>query len=225
MIRAIIFDLDETLVDRAETMRRFLIEQYQRFPEISHCSAEYFAQICLRLQENGYADKLQAYTKACGLMEVSNREIAGRLFEDYKHAYGQEPVLFSGVTETLELLHGQYKLGIISNGRTQNQMAKIKASGIKHFFSSIFISEKFGRKKPDESIFYACLNDLSVSPSEAVFVGDNPTADIEPAVKLDMAAVWVKNGHYAEPKDCHGVISNLAELPSLIVEIQSVARI
>ena len=41
MIRAVLFDLDETLIDRAETMRKFLYDQYHCFPEPLICDGSY----------------------------------------------------------------------------------------------------------------------------------------------------------------------------------------
>jgi FMN phosphatase YigB (HAD superfamily) len=74
-------------------------------------------------------------------------------------------------------------------------------------------------KKPDHTIFMKCLDELSVSPSEAVFVGDNPLADIEPAKSLWMRAVWLKNEHFPEPVLCDGIISNIPELIRLLEDV------
>jgi len=41
-MKALIFDLDETLIDRTETMRLFLTAQYQRFQELQTISVEHF---------------------------------------------------------------------------------------------------------------------------------------------------------------------------------------
>lgn len=216
LIKAILFDLDETLIDRTETMRRFLVAQHGLFPELSGLSCSVYSDACLRHQENGYADKLEAYASACKELELSNTDLAAKLFADFKDRYGTDPVAFPSVLDTLKILQESYKIGLVSNGRTRGQTAKITACGFDSFFSSICISESFGFKKPDERIFMACLNELTVQPSEAVFVGDNPTADIEPAKKLGMFAVWVTNSHFSAPAVCDGTIKNVSELPDLV---------
>lgn len=213
MIKAILFDLDETLVNRVETMRRFLVEQHRFFPELVGCSGQLFADFCLSHQANGYASKLEAYESVCESLKINNNGVAKKLFSDFKERYGTEPVLFSGVFEVLKLLQGRYRLGLVTNGRTKSQMAKVDLSGMSPFFSSICISESFGRKKPDRAIFAACLNELSVRPDQAVFVGDNPIADIQPAREVGMLTVWVKNACFSEPKECDGVITGVVELP------------
>ncbi len=219
MIRAVLFDLDETLIDRTETMRRFLFGQHLRFTDLHSCTDKEYAEACLGHQQNGYADKLAAFTSACFDLGFSSDRLAAELFEDFKDRYGKEPILFAGAQSTLETLSECYHIGLVSNGRTKGQMAKIEASGIAKYFSSICISESVGCKKPDPEIFLACLRELSVPPSEAVFVGDNPQMDIEPAKALGMRAVWLKNEHFPEPAFCDGVIMSIEELPELLGKI------
>lgn len=217
MIRAILFDLDETLVDRTETMRRFLIGQHQRFSALHAKDCGEYVNACLRYQDNGYADKYEAYKLACS--DLDSYVSADQLFEDFKEHYGKEPILFSKVSETLSILHRRYLMGLVSNGRTKGQTAKIEASGIAKFFSSICISESIGSKKPDHRIFIKCLDDLSASPPESVFVGDNPEADIEPAKSLGMRAIWRRNEFFPEPQSCDGIYSNIDELPGLLKNV------
>ena len=217
MIRAILFDLDETLIDRAETMRRFLIGQHKRFSALHAKDCGEYVDACIRYQDNGYADKYEAYKLACS--DLGPYVLAEPLFEDFKERYGKEPVLFSNVSETLGILHKRYLLGLVSNGRTSGQTAKIESSGIAKFFSSICISESVGSKKPDLGIFIKCLDDLSVSPQESVFVGDNPEADIEPAKFLGMRAIWRRNEFFPEPKSCDGIYSKIDELPGLLKNV------
>ncbi|MCP8898704.1 HAD family hydrolase [Gilvimarinus xylanilyticus] len=222
MIKAILFDLDETLIDRTETMRRFLLEQHGLFAELAAFSAPVYSAVCLSQQANGYADKLDAYVSACHELGVGSSGLAQRLFVDFKDRYGERPVLFSGVMATLKQLHGRYQLGLVTNGRVKGQMAKIEASGIKRFFSSICISESLGCKKPDATIFQACLDELSVAADEALFVGDNPTADIEPARKLGMFTVWVKSEYFSAPQLCDGIVSGVGELARCLRALERV---
>lgn len=145
--------------------------------------------------------------------------MAEKLYADFKDRYGTEPVPFPDVSETLKILRGKYRIGLVSNGRTKGQIAKINACGISEFFSSICISESVGCKKPDAAIFQTCLDELSVQSNEAVFVGDNPIVDIEPAKKLGMFAVWVKNPHFPAPVICDGVVTNICELSSVVAKL------
>ncbi|MAY54947.1 MAG: hypothetical protein CMQ37_03705 [Gammaproteobacteria bacterium] len=219
MIQAVLFDLDETLVDRTETMRKFLMGQHKRVTALNSMDCFEYVDACLKYQENGYADKHDAYKLACEAIGPSVANLADLLVEDFKEYYGKEPVLFPGVLDTLSILHKSYIMGLVSNGRTKVQAAKIEASGIARFFSSVCISEAIGVKKPDREIFIKCLDDLSVKPLDAVFVGDNPSLDIEPAKALGMRAIWRRNGYFPEPQSCDGIYSNIDELPGMLKNV------
>lgn len=219
MIRAVLFDLDETLIDRTETMRKFLMNQHQKLSALQSRDIGEFVQACLRYQDNGYADKHESYKQACSDLYPSVPILADQLFEDFKDRYGKEPVLFPKVSETLNTLHKRYLMGLVTNGRTRGQTSKIEASGIAGLFSSVCISESIGSKKPDQRIFMKCLEELSVLPMHAVFVGDNPVADIEPAKSLGMRAIWRRNEFFSEPLQCDGVYSNIDELPGLLEQV------
>ena len=144
--------------------------------------------------------------------------LALRLFDNLREQYGKKPLLFEGVEEVLKILNVKYKLGLVSNGRTDVQHAKIRNSGIKKYFSAICISESIGSKKPDPEIFLSCLGGLSVNADEAVFVGDNPVADIQPALALGMEAVWVENQNF--PESCHAC-KRIRHLPELLSIVES----
>jgi len=88
MIRAILFDLDETLINRNETMRLFLVDQHNRFPALRVCGSDVFAAECLRFQNNGYADKFEAYSKACASVGIREANLPEVLFNDFKDQYG-----------------------------------------------------------------------------------------------------------------------------------------
>jgi HAD superfamily hydrolase (TIGR01549 family) len=82
------------------------------------------------------------------------------------------------------------KVGIITNGRDTFQRSKVAGLGLTNAIDAVFTSGGIGFKKPDLRIFEACLAALAVEPSEAVYVGDDFAADMEPALALGMVAVW-----------------------------------
>jgi putative hydrolase of the HAD superfamily len=217
--RAIIFDLDETLINRHETMRLFLTEQHQRFTELKHCDATTFAATCLKFQENGYANKLDAFTKACIFLEIPDAKLPKALFADFKTHYGKKVAAFDGAEDLIRALQQDFTLGLVTNGRTVGQMAKLESVGLTSFFSAILISESHGTKKPDHSIFIACLEALGVTAQEAIFIGDNPSADIKPAEELGMFTVWMRNDNFEEPSNCDAVADDVKDLPEIIVRI------
>lgn len=94
-MKAIIFDLDQTLIDRSETVRIFLSGQYERFASELSCDRESYVGTVMRNQKNGYADKLTAYEES--LQELAESVEVLALLTDFKASYGIDGVLFPGI--------------------------------------------------------------------------------------------------------------------------------
>ena len=71
-----------------------------------------------------------------------------------------------------------FEVGIITNGSTQRQKAKIINTNLNNYFDTIIISEEVGFSKPDKRIFELALNKLNVQPENTLFVGDDLEKDI-----------------------------------------------
>lgn len=214
MLKALIFDLDQTLVDRSATFKLFLTKQHARFSnELSSLSAKQFVEIALRFDNNGYAPKNEMYAQTCSEIGISSGEA---LFNDFLQNYGEEPILFKDTMAVLETLSKNYPLGLISNGRTKGQNLKIDKAGIRHFFKVIKISETENIKKPNPLIFERCLSDLGVKSEHAAYIGDHPEKDVIASQSIGMKGIWLRNSHYSAPENADGIIHNLSDLIDLL---------
>jgi len=184
--------------------------------ELEVCDAYLFAAECLRFQNNGYADKFEAYSKACASVGIREANLPEVLFNDFKDQYGVTAVAFDDALEVVKELSNSFKLGIVSNGRTRGQIAKLKSTELAPFFSAVVVSEAHGVKKPHHSIFNACLEKLGVTAQESVFIGDNPDADILPAHQLGMYTVWMCNDHFSSPESCDQIANSILDIPRII---------
>lgn len=108
------------------------------------------------------------------------------------------------------------KLGIISNGATTTQEAKIVALGLEPLMDVILISEREGVRKPDPAIFNLALGRLGVRADAAWFVGDNPDADMRGASEAGLTAVLRRSWAPSAPHATH-VIDSLDQLVQLVV--------
>jgi len=219
MITAVIFDLDQTLVDRDATFKNFILKQHTRLSEqLSNTSAEAFYNLVKQYDNNGYTAKNEVYQKVCADFSLSPN-IATNLFEDFKNNYGFEPFLFETVHDTLSELKQAYTLALITNGRTKGQNAKIDNAQLRDYFECIHISESEGVKKPNPIIFKRCLERLGINAENAVYIGDNPENDVKAAQACGMKAIWKRNQHYDEINYADKIIDNIADVQNIISKL------
>ena len=100
--------------------------------------------------------------------------------------------LDEGVATLLDTLATRYKLGLITNGPSSTQRAKIIQFDLARWFTVLVVSEEFGVAKPDPAIFLHTANALASDPADCVMIGDNPDADIRGAQAAGMRSVWIQ---------------------------------
>ncbi len=78
----------------------------------------------------------------------------------------------------MALKEKEYRIGIVSNGKTIKQWEKIVRLGLQDIPEVVVISEEAGFEKPDARIFEVALKRLKLKPEEAAYVGDIVEADV-----------------------------------------------
>ena len=106
-----------------------------------------------------------------------------------------------GVEVLLNRLRQRYRLGLITNGPSWTQRAKIDRLELHRWFDCMIVSGEFGVDKPDPHIFRHLLGQFDVDAHAAVMIGDNPDADIRGAHAVGMQAIWIKHQHLSYPTD------------------------
>ncbi|MFZ3198485.1 MAG: HAD family hydrolase, partial [Bacillus mycoides] len=179
MIRAILFDLDGTLLDRRQSLEQFIRDQYNRFAFhlINIEKFEYCSRF-LELDNNGYTWKDKVYSTL--LCEYNITTLTQeQLLHDYITNFQHHCIPFQNMHELLQQLTQQnIKIGIITNGFTKFQMSTLRALNIHTYTNTIFISEAEGIKKPHPEIFERALQKLNVKAEECLYVGDHPENDV-----------------------------------------------
>jgi putative hydrolase of the HAD superfamily len=188
MIRALLFDLDRTLVDRDASAARFFAGQAERCVDAER-GAEFVARL-LRLDDNGYGNKRAMYQTAVAEFGLAPG-LATVLEAEFRSDFGAAMRPFADTLEVLGRLHARgWPMGIVTNGTVRVQTSKLEATGIGAFMRTIVISEAEGIKKPDGEIFRRALERLGAAAEETAFVGDNLAVDVEGARAAGMAPVW-----------------------------------
>jgi putative hydrolase of the HAD superfamily len=212
MIKAVLFDLDGTLLDRDETVKRFIHSQYDRINRVvGHIPRETYINRFIELDQRGYVWKDKVYQKLVDEYNITEMTWE-ELLQDYTSEFKHHCVPFPNLITTLEKLKNcNIRLGMITNGRGQFQLDNIKALGIEKYFDTILISEWEGIKKPDPEIFNKALKQLEVSAHMSIFVGDHPENDVKAAQNVGMKGTWKRDPQW-EQVIADYIIDDLAEL-------------
>jgi putative hydrolase of the HAD superfamily len=216
-IRAVLFDLDGTLLNRRVTFRRHLQLQVQRLDDLFSDAGGDLVERMLVLDDNGSAPRHEFYHRIAEEFSLPGWASA-RLLEDFEAHFPESCVPVPNLSVTLNALRkAGLQLGLITNGRVLIQGRKIDGLGIRHLLDVVVISESAGVRKPDPRIFADALSRLGVVPSAAAYVGDNPEVDVLGAKRSGLVAIWKRDTFWTEPSDCDYVIADLNELPSVVL--------
>lgn len=223
MLKAIIFDLDETLTDRRATIDLFiqrLIDRY--FPNADEHTQHKIAQCFKEADHNGYRDKQEVYRMLVQGLHWMNPPTRHEYLSFFREQISLCIQPMDQLHAVLRYLKSQgLKLGVITNGTIQVQAGKIHQLGICEYFDSIVISEEVGFKKPDSRIYIKTLDQLKVIPSEVWYIGDHSYNDIVGAAECDIKAIWcTRDGEWDDSIEVkpYRTIHKLEELISIYAE-------
>lgn len=194
MLRAVLFDLDETLLDRIASVHAFVVQQFAGdFGTFESAAA--LADRFTVLDDRNNVPKAEVYRQLLDEMGQPAPEIWRGYFADFEKNSWRYARPFDGMAQTLEALRrAGMTLGIITNGETHLQLRSLLALDLDRLVDVYLISESEGCRKPDPEIFLRATTRLGVAPQECAFVGDTPQTDMLGARGVGMRTVWFPNG-------------------------------
>jgi len=220
MIKAVIFDLDQTLVD------------FVRMKKAS-CDIAMHSMIDAGLKishEEGMKTLFELY-KVYGMeyqtifQEFLNRTMGGvdnRILAQgilaYRKVRNAFLIPYPGVTKTLiELKAKGIKLAIVSDAPRLKAWMRLCALGLDDFFDVVITHDDTGMHKPSELPFKAALEKLQLKPEDCIMIGDHPDRDVKGARALGIKTVLAKYGCIFESQEkADHEINKIEELLSLI---------
>lgn len=114
------------------------------------------------------------------------------LNQAFLHAMAEISTPIDGVPELLQTLHGNTKMGIITNGFTQLQRIRLERTGLQAYFEVLVVSEEVGVAKPGQQIFDHALEQMGHPVRSAVLmVGDTLESDILGGLQAGMDTCWL----------------------------------
>lgn len=217
MIKAVLFDLDGTLLNRDASVRKFINGQYERLVEgVGHISKDDYIARFIELDARGYVWKDTVYQQMVNEFKITKIHWED-LLNDYIEELKQSCVPFPNLIEMLdELKSKSLKLGMITNGKGKFQMDNIKALGIDQYFDTILVSEWEGLKKPDRRIFEKALQRLNLPASQAMFIGDHPENDVKASMQMGMVGVWKRDEQWSIVEADY-IVNDLIEIVDLVI--------
>lgn len=189
ILKAVLFDLDDTLHNKSETLRIFAQKQYESVLVSLDIDKDIWINQYIELN-NLRIEKTEVFNRLQMQFNLDNK-IRNSLLEDFDNNLGKFAQPFPGAVELIRFCkESDLKTAIVTNGRDEFQRSKIIGLGIASMVDLVVTSGGLGIKKPDQRIFQACLDDLDIKPEYTIFVGDDFKADIEPAKKIGMSTIW-----------------------------------
>lgn len=202
--RAVLFDLDNTLCDVVSARVRYAVNAAR------DAGVRLDAAALRQAAEEGTETVISLLRRELG------RRAAWRTIPSHDIARYVE---FSQAARcVLELTGSRARVGVVSNGRSQTQMVKLRRALGDVALSPIVISGQVGFRKPARRIFGRALALLEMPANEVLFVGDDPLEDMLGAARVGMRTCWISHGRTPEQLMCEVdyVIESIDELPEAI---------
>jgi putative hydrolase of the HAD superfamily len=205
--KAIIFDLDDTIISYDSVTEQVWEDVCRRFAVgIDGLTPESLFKAIGQAREWYWADperhregrlnlseaRREVVKLAFSYLKMDLPELANNIADTFTTERDEAAFLFPGAIETLTRLRKKgLRTGLITNGASDMQRAKLKRFGLEPFFDSILIEGEFGTGKPDSRVFTHTLQKLNTGASDAWMVGDDLGRDIAPCQPLGIFSVWV----------------------------------
>jgi 2-haloalkanoic acid dehalogenase type II len=223
-LRAIIFDLDNTLWDvgpvilRAEhAMYDFLARHYPRVTARHDLDSMRAVRMRVALEfpakQHDFTwlrtQALRQHAQDAGYPDAMAEEAFEWFFQ-----VRNDVVLYDDARPALERLGRRVRLFVISNGN-----ADLGRIGIAHYFERCLAARDAGVLKPDPRIFRMLIEAAGLEADEVAHVGDDPHADVEGARRAGLLPVWLNRAGSPWPRESappDHTITSLEQLESVL---------
>lgn len=196
-IKAIIFDLDNTLMDRDMTFHKYT-EQFLN-EHLGHLDQQAQDEIIADLKvrdADGYRDKQSFFEEMVDCLPWKNPLTAHEIEAYYNKHYMTHASKMKYVEETIAHCQSRgYLLAIMTNGPHEIQYEKMNLLQLGEQFHTVIVSEDTGMSKPDPRIYELALDQMGVAAENTIFVGDHPRNDIWGAYQVGIRGIWLRRNH------------------------------
>jgi phosphoglycolate phosphatase len=207
-VRALIFDLDGTLIDSQRDLIRSVNAMLREMGR-----AELKEETI-----SGYIGQGAPILVGRALGEGATDEDHKRALQFFLHYYEEHKMdttcAYPGVAETLEEL-AELPMAVLTNKPARISVRILDELGLKRYFQAIYGGNSFETKKPDPLGANTILRDFGVAPREALLIGDSEV-DVQTARNAGALAAAVNYGFGVHDRAAHPADIYLDRISDLI---------
>jgi phosphoglycolate phosphatase len=185
-VRALIFDLDGTLIDSKQD----LIHSVNAM--LRELGRKELAEETISGYIGHGAPQLVARALGVGCTEAERQKALEFFLRYYETHKMDTTCAYPGVAETLEKL-GSMPMAVLTNKPVRISVRILDAMGLSKYFRATYGGNSFETKKPDPLGARTILRELGAEPREAMLVGDSEV-DVQTARNAGMMAAAVNYG-------------------------------
>lgn len=197
MIKAVVFDLDNTLVDFMAMKRQAIDAAIHAMKDagLRLSTEEIQKRIDLIYKERGiefqnvfdqllYDEFSKIDYKILSAGVIAYRRAREAALVPYRHVY----------LTLIELTKMHLKLGVVSDAPAREAWLRLCYLNLHHIFDAVVTFDDSGKRKPDPVPFEKILEKLNVKPEESLMVGDWAERDVVGAAQVGMKTVFARYG-------------------------------
>ena len=225
MVKTILFDIDETILDFKACEKKALAAALKDHgvsatDEMISSYSSINNKMWKKLERKEITRerlRIERFAEFFSLYDISADP--ERFADSYMTHLSQTGVFIKGARNVLKQLRRKFNLYAVTNGYIQTQRGRIEAAGLNKFFKDVFISEEIGNVKPEVAFFVKATAKIpNFDKSTCVLVGDSLTSDIKGGVAFGIRTIWISGGNPRPPEAVKPdfTIRKITELPELI---------
>lgn len=218
MIRAVVFDLDNTLVDFMTMKERAVRSASEAMVDagLGMGVEEIVAHIRRIYDERGMEYQRVFDDLLEDVLDEINPKILAAGIVAYRQAREAALVTYPHVSYTLvELIKRGYKLAVVTDAPTREAWLRLCYLKLHHTFDAVVTYEDTNERKPHPAPFRKALALLRVEPADALMVGDWAERDVLGAKLIGMKTAFARYGDIFQTRDA-GADFELKDISDLL---------